>query len=92
MLNRKVYTSKEVFTMTMSDGVIKPQEAAQGSVVKAVRLPGNAVPAFDALVRLHFQLEHIPTATDSAYLQYLITRDAEQMRDDIIKRRSAINR
>jgi|GEM_PF-1667291 hypothetical protein len=63
-----------------------------GSQVFSVRLAATAVPAFLHLVQLHFKLGHIPQPTESAYLQYLVVKDAEQMRDDIKKRRAAIAR
>jgi hypothetical protein len=67
-------------------------EPSQGSQVFSVRVPANAVAAFQTLVELHFKLKHIPQQTESAYLQYLITQDAEKARDDILKRRSQIAR
>ncbi len=68
------------------------QEPQRGSQVFSVRLPASAVAAFEGLVKLHFKLQHIPQPTESAYLQYLITQDAEKMRDEIQKRRSQITR
>jgi hypothetical protein len=68
------------------------KESPVGSEVFSVRLAASAVPAFKHLVQLHFKLGHIPQATESAYLQYLVVKDAEQMRDDIKKRRAAIAR
>jgi hypothetical protein len=68
------------------------KESPVGSEVFSVRLAAAAVPAFKHLVQLHFKLGHIPQPTESAYLQYLVVKDAEQMRDDIKKRRAAIAR
>jgi hypothetical protein len=68
------------------------KESSVGSEVFSVRLAATAVPAFKHLVQLHFRLGHIPQPTESSYLQYLVVKDAEQMRDDIKKRRAAIAR
>ncbi|MGO9215574.1 MAG: hypothetical protein ACLP9S_17035 [Syntrophales bacterium] len=76
----------------MNDNENHAPEGPQGSVVKAVRLQASAAAAFQKLVHLHFLLEHIPQETDSAYLLYLITADAEKQRDEILKRRNAVTR
>jgi hypothetical protein len=64
------------------------QEVSQ---VFSVRLPPSGVTIADSLVQLHFTMKHIPEATRSEYLKYLITRDAEGMRDSIVVRRTKVS-
>lgn len=56
----------------------------------SVRLQASAGLAVDSLIQLHHRLQHIPEATPSAYLKFLITQDAEKMRDEVKKRRSRV--
>lgn len=55
----------------------------------SVRLP---IDITEALIQLHFALEHIPHQTSSDYLQYLVIQDAEKMRAEVKKRRDAVAR
>jgi hypothetical protein len=68
------------------------KQPAQESQVFSVRVAAAAVPVFLQMIKLHFQLGHIGQPTESAYLQYLITKDTEKTRDDIVNRRRAIAR
>jgi len=68
----------------------KEPAAPEGSQVFAVRLPSNGAMIADRLIHLHYTMRHIPEETRSEYLKYLVTRDAEQMRDSIKSRRSKV--
>lgn len=73
-----------------SGEVPPPVYQSEGSTVFAVRFAANAVPALLGMIKLHHRLEHIPEATPSAYLKYLVVQDAERTRDEIKKRRNKV--
>jgi hypothetical protein len=66
------------------------QTGPEGSQVFSVRLPSSGAAIADNLVQLHYKMKHLPEATRSEYLKYLITRDAEAIRDSIKTRRAKI--
>lgn len=68
----------------------EPEHEQKRLGVYSVRLPTSAIPITNALIALHHNLQHIAEPTASAYLKYLITQDAEKMREEIKQRRSRI--
>ena len=62
----------------------------EDSQTYAVRLPASAISITESLIKLHHKLQHIPEATPSAYLKYLVIQNGEKMRDEINKRCSRV--
>ncbi len=56
----------------------------------SVRLPASAIPITEGIIKLHYQLKHIPEPTPSAYLKFLVMQDTQGIIDEIHKRRSRV--
>ncbi len=62
----------------------------EGTQILSARLPVSGMPVVEAMIQLHYRMQHIPEPTVSKYIQYLLTQDAERMREEIKQRRAKV--
>jgi len=58
--------------------------------VLSLRMEGKNLDIVEVLINLHHKWGHIPEATPSDYIRYLISRDATDMYDQARERRARI--